>query len=370
MKQLSVKVWAAVAAAVLTLSGCGTATQESPAPVAAQPGTPTPTQTPSPSPPATVPVTATQPATPAATPTSTTPAGDARGATTKAPATSQPPATSSAPKPKPVEGEALAAAKRLTVKGRAPKTGYDREAQYGTAWIDVTGAGCDTRNQILNRDLTQVTHKPGTRGCVVTSGVLADPYSGKTIHFTRGQDTSRAVQIDHVVALMDSWQSGAQSWDRAKRIVFANDPLNLLAVDGDLNAQKGAANAASWLPPNKAFRCEYVARQVAVKKKYELWVTGPEQEAMIRVLSTCPEQKLPTDNSVLKAPRNANETPAPAPKPSQPSAGSGGGGGGGLDPQFSSCKKAKAAGYGPYYRGSDPEYDWYKDGDGDGIVCE
>ena len=101
------------------------------------------------------------------------------------------------------------------------------------------------------------------------------------------------MQIDHVVALSDSWQKGAQQWDAATREAFANDPLNLLAVDGPLNQQKGDGDTATWLPPNKAFRCAYVARQVGVKYTYGLWVTQAEQDAMVRVLSTCPTEPLP-----------------------------------------------------------------------------
>lgn len=161
-------------------------------------------------------------------------------------------------------GSALAIAAGLTVKGRAPKTGYDRDL-FGGGWVDTDRNGCDTRNDILARDLTSVTYRPGTRDCVVETGTLADPYSGTLISFVKGNTTSNDVQIDHVVALSDAWQKGAQQWDGDTRIVFANDPLNLLAVDGPLNLQKGDGDTATWLPPNKSYRCAYVARQVAVK---------------------------------------------------------------------------------------------------------
>ncbi|GAA0292651.1 HNH endonuclease family protein [Kineococcus aurantiacus] len=159
-------------------------------------------------------------------------------------------------------------------QGRAPKTGYSRE-QFGDGWVDTDRNGCDTRDDVLARDLTAETFKPGTRDCVVASGTLADPYSGKIIAFTRGQDTSTAVQIDHVVALSDAWQKGAQQWDDAKRVAFANDPLELLAVDGPLNGQKSDGDAATWLPLNRAYRCAYVARQVGLKATWRLWVTPP-----------------------------------------------------------------------------------------------
>ncbi len=191
---------------------------------------------------------------------------------------------------------ALAAAQLLTVKGRAPMTGYAR-GLFGDGWVDTDHNGCDTRNDILRRDLTRVIFRAGTHDCVVASGTLADPYTGTTINFVRGLTTSEAVQIDHVVALGDAWQKGAQQWTTATRVAFANDPLELLAVSGPANQQKGDADTATWLPPNKAFRCAYVARQVAVKRKYGLWVTAAEKQAMTRVLSACPTQALPTGAS-------------------------------------------------------------------------
>jgi uncharacterized protein YceK len=190
----------------------------------------------------------------------------------------------------------------LSVKGRAPKTGYAR-SQFGEAWTDSSGAvwsgnGLSTREDVLSRDLTSVTCKtrPPERAaphCVVSSGVLHDPYTGRTIHFVRGVRTSQAVQIEHVVALSDAWQTGAQRLTRAERIDLANDPLELLAVDGPTNSAKGDGDAATWLPPNKSFRCAYVARQVAVKARYHLWVTAAEKDAIARVLSRCPDQPLP-----------------------------------------------------------------------------
>src|SRR3982751_5596572 len=176
-----------------------------------------------------------------------------------------------------VTSVALTELATLPVKGRAPKTGYSRAA-FGPAWTDDTGAdgghnGCDTRNDVLRRDLADVVVKPGTRGCVVALGTLTDPYTGRTIGFVRGQRTSAAVQIDHVVTLSDAWQTGAQLLAASERTRLANDPVELLAVDGPTNEAKGDGDAATWLPPNKAFRCAYVARQIAVKRDYHLWVT-------------------------------------------------------------------------------------------------
>lgn len=170
---------------------------------------------------------------------------------------------------------------KLAVKGRAPKTGYSRK-QFGDGWGEVND--CSVREVVLARDLTD---EKTDEKCRVQSGVLADPYTGKTIHFQRGTKTSQLVQIDHVVALSDAWQKGAQQLTAEQRVQLANDPLNLLAVDGPANQAKSDADAATWLPPHKPFHCQYVARQVAVKRKYQLWVTEAEKEAMTRVLLSC-----------------------------------------------------------------------------------
>jgi len=184
-----------------------------------------------------------------------------------------------------------AALAALRVKGRAPMTGYDRDA-FGQAWSDDTDDlwghnGCDTRNDVLRRDLVDIELDERTHGCVVLTGTLLDPYGGAPISFTRGVGTSLAVQIDHVVALGDAWQKGAQQWSAERRQAFANDPLELLAVSGPLNASKGDGDAATWLPPYKPYRCAYVARQVAIKRAYDLWVTRAEHDAIARVLDRC-----------------------------------------------------------------------------------
>ena len=176
----------------------------------------------------------------------------------------------------------------LATKGRAPKTGYSRD-QFGRGWGTLDG--CDTRQTILRRDLTAVTMN--TDGCTVDGGTLLDPYTGTTIAFARGASSSSDVQIDHVVALGNAWQTGAQQLDASTRQNLANDPIELLAVDGPANEQKSDGDAATWLPANKAFRCYYVARQIAVKVKYALWVTPAEHDAMANVLGGCPDQKIP-----------------------------------------------------------------------------
>ena len=262
--------------------------------------------------------------------------------------------------------EALRILNTLPVKGRAPKTGYSR-AQFGDAWSDIDHNGCDTRNDILNRDLTAKQHK-NSRGCVVISGILNDPYTGKVINFMRGKDTSEQVQIDHVVALSDAWQSGAQEISAQERLQLANDPENLLAVDGPANQQKSDSDAATWLPANASFRCSYVARQIRVKAKYHLWVKPAEKEAMINVLTPCagaaeapPAPKPAPDTPAPVVPASA---PAPVPQADAPPA---------QNPApalaFQTCADARAAGYRNMHRGA-PGYSEHLDRDGDGIACE
>ena len=217
--------------------------------------------------------------------------------------------------------------------------------------------------------------RAGTHGCLVLSGRLDDPYTGQPIAFVRGEATSARVQIDHVVALSDAWQKGAQQWSTSTRARFANDPLNLLAVDGPTNQAKSDGDAATWLPPRTSYRCAYVARQIAVKARYRLWVTAAERDAVRRVLASCAGQRLPVvaatvplggGRSASAAPRPVStgtgtpQAPAPAPRPVATA----------LDPRFASCAAAGEAGYGPYRSGVDPEYDWYRDRDHDGVVCE
>ena len=270
--------------------------------------------------------------------------------------------------PEGAQDNALTVLNTLAVKGRAPKTGYSRD-QFGAAWADVDHNGCDTRNDILNRDLTDKTYKANTHDCVVASGVLQDPYTGTRIDFVRGQDTSTAVQIDHVVALSDAWQKGAQQLTEDERRNLANDPYNLLAVDGPSNQRKSDGDAATWLPANTGFRCEYVARQIGVKQKYRLWVTQAEHDAMANVLATCPAQTIPADGGVI-TPVQAEQQQAqtvepqptqevPAPQPAQQD----------TNVYYKNCAAVRAAGKAPLYQGQ-PGYSSKLDRDGDGIACE
>ena len=197
-------------------------------------------------------------------------------------------------------GSATETLQSLTIDDHPSRAGYDRDS-FGFRQTDDDGNGCDVREDVLARDLTDVRYvgvagaggSGSGAGCKVKSGVLSDPYTGTTIRFTRGVKTSSAVQIDHVVAWENAWQSGANQWDRTKRYRFGNDMYNLLAVDGPANQEKGSASAAYWLPTNGAYRCDYVARQIGVKAKYGLTVTTKEKRAMLSVLRACPAQAVP-----------------------------------------------------------------------------
>lgn len=275
----------------------------------------------------------------------------------------------------------------LEVKGRAPKTGYDRD-EFGQRWADVDRNGCDTRNDILGRDLANSTFKPGTRDCVVLTGVLSDPFTGTLIEFDRSGGASDLIHIDHVVALGDAWQKGAQQLDPDTRTAFANDPLNLLAVDGTTNLQKGDGDAATWLPPNKAFRCEYVAIQIAVKHRYALWVTQAEHDAMARILSGCPDQEAvgggevvatlvpgsPSAQAAVEPSKPAGLTAATpqasqAPMTEPPAALAEVPAAPAKDVYYKNCDAVRAAGAAPILRG-EPGYRKALDRDGDGVGCE
>ncbi|WP_125962746.1 HNH endonuclease family protein [Bifidobacterium dolichotidis] len=190
-------------------------------------------------------------------------------------------------------GTAAETLEKLPVQDGGAVEGYDREL-FGYRTTDDDGNGCDVRDDVLARDMTNVVFtKRGS--CKVKSGDLQDPYTGQLIHFKRGKTTSSAVQIDHVVALENAWRSGASEWDASKRLQFGNDMYNLLAVDGPANQDKGSKSAAYWLPTNGEYRCDYVARQIGVKDKYGLSVTTPEKRAMLSILHGCPGQSIPAD---------------------------------------------------------------------------
>lgn len=207
--------------------------------------------------------------------------------------------------------KALNMLKALPVKGKAPATGYNRNKKFGNGWKDFDRDKCDERQDTLSRDMSKVKFKDRKK-CTVASGTLHDKYTGKKISW---KVKSGSVDIDHVVALKNSWISGAQKLSQAQRQALANDPLNLIAADASANRQKVDKNAAEWLPRNKSFRCQYVATQISVKKKYALSVTKAEKNAMTKVLNTCRNQKgakvtaiKPAGNQKKAAPKKSAST--------------------------------------------------------------
>ncbi|MFG2574402.1 HNH endonuclease family protein [Streptomyces sp. NPDC048481] len=173
---------------------------------------------------------------------------------------------------------------KVKTKGRGPKTGYARD-KFGYAWMDSAPGGvpfahngCDSRNDLLKRDGEKVRFRTGS-DCVVTAMTLRDPYTGRTIEWTKAH--AAKVQIDHVMPLSYDWQMGAAHWTKDKREDIANDPLNLIPVDGPTNGAKSDSGPAAWLPPNKLIRCSYSVRVAQVSLKYDLPVTAADKETML-----------------------------------------------------------------------------------------
>ena len=173
---------------------------------------------------------------------------------------------------------------KLEVKGRAPKTDYSRE-QFYSGWPNIDG--CSLRQRIIKREFGE---SAVLEECNVIAGEYDEPYTGEHLKYSNRDEISNGIQIDHVVALSDAWQKGAQNLSSDERYAVATDPLNLLAVDAAANKKKSDGDAATWLPSNKKFRCQYVARQVSVKYKYKLWVTDAEKNAIFKVLENCPKE--------------------------------------------------------------------------------
>lgn len=264
---------------------------------------------------------------------------------------------------------ALAALSVLAVKGRAPMTGYDRD-RFGPAWLDADRNGCDTRNDILNQYLRSVRLE--SNGCVVAAGSYEDPYTGSRIDYWQGHGA--LLDVDHMVSLGNAWATGAFGWQIKKRAAFANDPLNLVPTDAGANRQKGDGDAATWLPANNSYRCEYVSRQVAVKSKYDLWVTSPEKAAIQRVLASCDGEVLSADewgastevDHNIIDPTDADNDQGSADSTAVPTTGPSADGG---SVHFDNCDAARAAGAAPV-RAGDPGYGRHLDRDGDGTGCE
>ncbi len=174
---------------------------------------------------------------------------------------------------------------RLATVQPAWEVAYDRVRDFSTAWADVDHNGCDTRDDILRRDLRAIRTRPGTGDCVVVDGSLVDPYTGVTLSFSKSD--ASAVQIDHVVPLHAAWILGAWRWPPGRRLAFANDPRNLVAVDGPSNQEKGDRLADRWLPKNERIHCVYAIDTTVVHAAYGLGVTAGERRALQSILDHC-----------------------------------------------------------------------------------
>lgn len=271
-------------------------------------------------------------------------------------------------------GTASALLEELEVKGRAPKTGYDADLFKWRS--DADHNGCDTRNDVLRRDLRDITLKAGTKGCVVIAGDLSDEYKSETYAFDRSPNN---IDIDHIVARSNAWQTGAAKFDEDTLKEFGNDPLNLLAVSSSLNRQKGDGDAATWLPPAKSYRCEYVSRQIAIKHKYDLWVVKAEKSAMKRELDTCEDEpaftrdvswpdpgegdNVTTENEKSGSSSSSESSRSKSGSGKKSSSGSSG------SVYYKNCTAVRDAGAAPVRRG-EPGYASHLDRDGDGVGCE
>ena len=194
-----------------------------------------------------------------------------------------------APTPTVTRNDALVKLQALPVKYQDPWDGFDR-SQFGDPWSDDVDVqyghnGCNTRDDILHRDMKNIVMRAG--GCFVSSGTLFDEYTGNTLNFVRGPDTSDTVEVDHIVPLGDAWRKGAQELSVDERRNLANDPMNLQSVSRSVNQAKQAMDASQWLPPNADYHCTYVVRQIEVKSTYRMWVSQAEKDAMTQVLATC-----------------------------------------------------------------------------------
>jgi hypothetical protein len=222
-----------------------------------------------------------------------------------------------------------------------------------THWIDADGDSCDTREEVLIQE-SKVATRRGS-GCRILSGRWYSWYDGRT--WTNPAD----VDIDHFVPLKEAWESGARKWTATNRKRFANDlgfAWSLDAVTDNVNQSKGAQDPATWLPSRA--RCKYATHWIAVKYRWRLRVNSAERTKLAAILSgTCGSKTLTVPARALSYAAATGGTATTTPPPTS-----------GTDPRFSYCYQAIAAGYGPYYQGTDPEYDWYTDADSDGVVCE
>lgn len=148
-------------------------------------------------------------------------------------------------------------------------------------WSDFDLDCMNTRHEILKAQADgPIRFSPD--GCYVSMSTWHDPFSGKT--FTRASD----LDVDHIVPLKWAHDNGGYAWNRERKEEFANDPINLLAVDDGLNSQKRAQPPTAWMPPNHYFRCEYLDLWLKVLKKYDdLRMHPAEKRIFSRQLRAC-----------------------------------------------------------------------------------
>lgn len=186
--------------------------------------------------------------------------------------------------------EASRLLRQLPTVDDTPADAYDRDA-YGEAWADVDHNGCNQRDDVLMRDVVEGTVTVGSQdGCDhdVLAGAWRDPYTGKLLRFDDLKDLVQAqsITIDHLVPLAEAHRSGADTWDSERRMLFANDLANLLAVDGGANSSKGDQDPANWEPPAVVW-CDYALVWVQVKSEWDLGVDSVERAVLQRRLSSC-----------------------------------------------------------------------------------
>lgn len=239
---------------------------------------------------------------------------------------------------------------RLVVKAESASNSYDRA--LFRHWVDENGNRCDTRAEVLMRDTQAPVTRSGT--CTIRTGKWKSVYDNQVI------TSASSLDIDHVVALKEAWESGASGWTSSERQKFANDlgfNRSLIAVSASTNRSKSDRDPTNWLPPATSYRCDYLISWIQVKYRWRLSIDSAEKSVIRTGLMNCgnPKVLLPPRMTVSDNPLKPDPTPTSD---------------GNLDPRFDYCYQAIAAGYGPYYKDVDPEYYWYKDGDKDGVVCE
>ena len=234
--------------------------------------------------------------------------------------------------------------------------GYNRD--YFKHWVDANHNGCNTRYEVL---IAEASIKPRiSSGCYLSGGKWISKYDGVVFVSPKQMD------IDHMVPLAEAWASGAFKWSASTREAFANDlgySRSLIGVSASSNRSKSDKDPYLWMPPKGAFACQYVDDWIAVKYRWGLSVDSTERADLLRKIVNCGKRAyLATPpKAAVRFSSSGNSSSNSNPAPTRNS---------GQDPHFTSCKLAKASGYGPYHRGQDSEYSWYRDGDSDGIVCE